>query len=114
VKCILCESGHTDHPHRVGVEALCGDCKKPGTVVATDATDYDPVLEQSAKTSLEVSVYSPHGLTCRDCETLRLKAALPRRGACPACGKEKGDRGFAESFCSDACRSAWATKQARP
>jgi len=113
VKCILCESGHVDHAHQVGVEAVCGDCKKPGMVVATNSTDYDPVLAKSVKTQLEASAYPPSGLTCHDCEGVRFKAALPKRGVCPACGAKRGDLGFAESFCDDDCRNAWLAKEAR-
>lgn len=118
MKCVLCEAGHVDHPHWVGVEAICGYCKKPGMVVATNAENHDAILEKATKTPLEVSGCPPHYLTCRDCEILHFKNALPKRGVCPECGKAKTDSlmkdpGFASSFCDDACRSAWATKQAR-
>jgi len=117
MKCVLCESGHADHAHRVGSEALCGECRKPGVVVATNEADYDTAIERSTKTPLEVSVYPPFGLTCRECETGRLKSALPKRGVCPACGKPKTDSpmkdpGFASSFCDDVCRTSWLRSRA--
>jgi len=112
VRCALCEAGHADHPHRVGAEALCGECRKPGVVVATSEADYDAAIDRAAKVALEASVYPPFGLTCRECETGRLKNALHERGACPACGKTRADSGFASSFCNDACRNAWLAKQA--
>jgi hypothetical protein len=114
VRCVLCESGHVEHAHRVGVEGVCADCRKPGVVVSTDATNFDATIK--TQSPLEVSAYPPRVLTCCDCEGARFKTALPKRGVCAACGRPKTDSalrdpGFAESFCDDACRSAWLTRQ---
>ena len=102
---------------KVGDSDRCADCDASGVVVTTNVhgTDLNKELQRSAKTPLEPSAYEPGGLTCRACETLRFKSALPERGVCAACGKHNAramarDLGATRSFCDDDCISAWVSR----
>ena len=100
---------------RIGEEAACGDCGACGVVVCTvnagHEDDFDPKLAASVKVALEPSAHGA-GLTCRSCETQRLKTALPRRGICVHCGKTNAaavskDLGPTRSFCDEGCVNAY-------
>ena len=101
----------------VGDLDRCIDCEIGGVVVTTNVhgTDLNMELQRSVKTPLEPSAYEPGGLTCRACEKLRFKAALPERGVCAACGRYNAkasarDLGATRSFCDDACVSNWISR----
>ncbi len=98
---------------KVGDSGHCADCGADGVVVTTNlaGTDLDRKLHRSVSTPLEPSAYEP-GLTCRPCEALRFRSALPERGVCAACGKHNAkataqDLGATRSFCDSACISAF-------
>lgn len=99
---------------KVGDIGHCSDCGAAGFVVTTNlaGTDLDRELQRRVSTPLEPSAYAAGGLTCRLCETLRFKSALPERGVCAACGKHNAmamakDLGATRSFCDTACINAF-------
>ncbi len=99
---------------RLGDMTVCSVCGRDGIVVSTDGSDYDLKLRRSVPKTLvavEPSAFEPPGLTCEDCERLRLKAALPTRGRCAWCGKpaKRSDLASGRSFCNDDCISAFLT-----
>jgi len=103
---------------KVGDLFRCSDCGTGGVVVTTDleGTDFDRELQRRVNLPLEPSAYGSGDLTCRPCETLRLKAVLPERGVCAACGKHNAkavarDLGATRSFCDDVCISAWVNRR---
>lgn len=97
---------------KLGEKAACQDCGAEGVVVCTINADvdddFDAALARMVKVPLEPSAYQPGGLTCRLCETRRLKSALPPRGLCANCGRPNAsamrkDLGSTRSFCDDRC-----------
>lgn len=102
---------------KVGDIDKCADCGSSGVVVTTslEGHDFDKELSRRVAVALEPSAYS-QALTCRPCEATRLRAALPKRGVCPACGKQSQkavlmDLSGTRSFCDDKCRSDFLNHQ---
>lgn len=102
---------------KVGDVEKCVDCGGSGVVVTTtfEGHDLDRELARRSPLPLEPSVYEPAGLTCRPCEAIRLRQAMPKRGVCPACGKENlkatlQDMPGTRSFCDDACLSEFVNR----
>lgn len=116
LSCVLCEAGHFEHPHALGVRAKCADCRREGVVVATLDDERKTLLVNPELAGeglrLELSAYGDRpSVTCDGCERLRFLGVLPRRGRCPACGDtdlKRIDLGATQAFCDDVCRTDYA------
>lgn len=102
---------------KIGDRGVCDSCFKHGTVVAASGA-HDPELERVADLALEPSSYLRDGFTCRACETVLFRSALPERGVCGYCGKTNAramhhDLGATRSFCDERCISAFLNDEAR-
>lgn len=102
---------------RIGDESACSSCRLVGTVVADSDGRHDAALERVSGRPLEPSRYHP-GLTCRGCELILFRSALPQRGTCGWCGAINAkamhsDLGATRSFCNDLCISNFLTNEER-
>lgn len=101
---------------KIGDRAECSECRKPGVVVAADGK-HDLGLECESDLPLEPSRYR-EGLTCKGCELILFRSALPSRGSCGWCGAPNAkalhhDLGATRSFCNDQCISNFLTNEER-